>query len=246
MAPERTILLLQGDAEARLLADADVALEAVLGPGIRLVRAWAPRLDWLADGMVAPVEPGVPLQPVAGLLAAGHRMVILAALPSIACTSLRSADGTRLLAHQGLPAGLAGAGGPAGADDAPLAPSAVIAALEPQLEALLARGVAVAVCGGFRHVREPRRCRAGDGAVPLRDRIRELNLGLARLSQRTGCFVLDLDRPLAQEGGAPLECDCFGGDGRANEIALDELAALALDALPDEMAGLDAGAGLET
>jgi hypothetical protein len=45
--------------------------------------------------------------------------------------------------------------------------------------------------------------------------------------------VFDIDRPLAQEGGAPLDADCFGGEGRAAEIALDEFGALLLDALPD-------------
>jgi hypothetical protein len=69
----------------------------------------------------------------------------------------------------------------------------------------------------------------------LREVIRRSNLEVFRLSQRTGCFVLDFDRPLAQEGGASLNADCFGGDDRAAEIALDEFAALVLDAIPDSL-----------
>ena len=47
--------------------------------------------------------------------------------------------------------------------------------------------------------------------------------------------MLDLDRPLAQEGGDPLASDCFGGAGHAAELALEELVALVMDALPDEL-----------
>ena len=103
----------------------------------------------------------------------------------------------------------------------------------PVIERLHFQGSAVAVCMAFRHVREPLEFRVTDGAPTLRTRVRELNLEIARLSQRTGCFVFDMDRPLAQEGGATLDADCFGGDGRAAELALEEFAALALDALQD-------------
>jgi len=106
---------------------------------------------------------------------------------------------------------------------------------EPVIERLHDRGSAVAVCTAFRHVREPLEHRRRGGAPSLRELVRRTNLEAARLSRRTGCFVLDLDRPLAQEGGASLGADCFGGEGRAAEIALEELVALILDALPDDV-----------
>lgn len=213
MAADRTILLLEGDAEARLLADAEAALEALFaGGGMRLLRARAVRPEWLAEGAAVPAAARAEVEAARALLAQDHRLVLYAPLPALAA-------------------------------DAALAPDALLAALEPLVEAWLARGAQVALCTAFRHVPGPLEHRAG-GSEPLRERIRALNLGIARLSQRTGCFVLDLDRPLAQEGGATLGADCFGGEGRAAEIALDEFAALVLDALPDDVAGL-ADAGLE-
>jgi hypothetical protein len=106
--------------------------------------------------------------------------------------------------------------------------------LEPVIERLQARGSAVAVCTAFRRVKEPLEHRGREGAPALRELVRRTNREVIHLSRRTGCFVLDLDRPLAQEGGASLDADCFGGDGRAAEIALDEFAALLLDAMPDD------------
>jgi hypothetical protein len=69
----------------------------------------------------------------------------------------------------------------------------------------------------------------------LRERVRCTNLEVARLSHRTGCFVLDLDRSLAQRGGGPLGADCFGGAAQAAELAVEEFVALIADALPDEL-----------
>ncbi len=123
----------------------------------------------------------------------------------------------------------------------PLVPEAAAALLEPVVERMLAEGTAVAVCTAFRHVAEPLQFRPRDGRHDPAEIIRRTNLQVARLSQRTGCFVLDLDRPLAQEGGALLHADCFGGGARAQEIALDEFAALLLEALPDGLAMVAAG-----
>ena len=246
MTQPKTILLLQGDAEARLLEDADAALEAVFAGGnIRLVRAWAPRVDWLGEtaGGIATALPAAEpaLQSLPQLLAQSHRMVILSVLPSITRETLRLPDGTAVLAHDTLlaqwPEATVALIRASASVEPPLTPAAALAALEVQVDAWLDQGVAVALCNAFRHVREPLSHGAGDGAAALRDAIRELNLGLARISHRTGCFILDLDRPLAQEGGGPLGVDCFGGAGRAAELALDELASLALDALPVELMG---------
>jgi hypothetical protein len=122
----------------------------------------------------------------------------------------------------------------------PLNAEEALAALEALVVQLLDGGAAVAVCNAFRRVREPLSFQGSEGRAPLREQVRALNLGLARLSQRTGCYVFDIDRPLAQEGGAPLDADCFGGEGRAAEIALDEFGALLLDALPDGFMPLEA------
>ncbi len=77
----------------------------------------------------------------------------------------------------------------------PLVPEAAAALLEPVVERMLAEGTAVAVCTAFRHVAEPLQFRRETGGMTLREIIRRTNLQVARLSQRTGCFVLDLDRP---------------------------------------------------
>jgi hypothetical protein len=238
-----SILLLEGDAEAAFLADADAALAAVLPiPDLQLVRAWAARPDMLdpaappppaalqRQGLLADVDPRA-------LLAQGHRLVILAVLPAFTVPALRHRDGGVLLPHAGLraqwteaQAALVTAECSA---EAPMAPDAAVRALEPVIERLLDAGSAVAVCTAFRHVGSA--VASPDAAAALREDIRRCNLEVARLSQRTGCFVLDLDRPLAQEGGASLQADCFGGAGRAAEICLDEFAALVLDALPDAL-----------
>jgi hypothetical protein len=105
--------------------------------------------------------------------------------------------------------------------------------LELLIERLQARGAAVVLCATFRHVRQSPELPGRAAIVSLRETIRRMNLEVARLSRLTGCFVLDLDRPLAHEGGAVLDADCFGGEGRAAELALDEFAAVMLDAIPD-------------
>jgi hypothetical protein len=247
MPAPNTILLLQGDAEARLLADGEVALQAVFADAdVQLVRAWAPRPDWL--GPEAPAVPAFVAAGVQGeartLLAQPHKLVVFSLLPSIAVPALRHRDGGAFLAHAGVRATWSAAQAARVAAECAelpaLEPEAVVAAFEPHVEALLGRGIAVAVTTAFRRVREPLEFRGVAGARSLRERLRALNLEVARLSQRTGCFVLDLDRPLAQEGGVALDADCFGGGERAAEIVLDEFAALVLDALPDGLAGLEA------
>ncbi|MFM2288551.1 MAG: hypothetical protein RL684_1694 [Pseudomonadota bacterium] len=242
MTTTSSILLLQGDAEASLLADGEVALQAVFPDAdVQFIRAWATRPDWLGDDASAPpafvADGAAGLHDVRELLAQPHRLVVFSLFPSISVPALRDRDGGAFLAHAGLRASWSdeqAARVAAECTELPaLAPEAAAAALEPVIEALLARGVAVAVTNAFRRVREPLEFRGTGGQRSLRERLRALNLEIARLSQRTGCFVLDFDRPLAQEGGAPLDADCYGGGERAAEIALDEFAALVLDALPD-------------
>jgi len=244
VARPATILLLEGDAEAQWLADAEAIIPAVL-PDVELqmVRAWATRPDQLDPaaegppaalrrrGLIADLDPRV-------LLQQGHRLVIFSLLPAVALPALRHRDGGIFLPHRGLAAGWPpDAAAQLAAEcsrEAPMPADEAAAALEPIVEGLLAAGTAVAVCTAFRHVDEPLQYRAGIDPPALRERIRRCNLEVARLSRRTGCFVLDLDRPLAQEGGGALQADCHGGAGRAAEIALDEFAALLLDALPIE------------
>ena len=50
-----------------------------------------------------------------------------------------------------------------------------------------------------------------------------------------GTGMLDLDRPLAERGGGPLDADCFGGAADAAELAVEELVALIAEAVPDEL-----------
>lgn len=238
-----SVLLLQGDAEASLLADGDVALQAIFPEReIVITRLWATRPDWLAsDALVVPAhwnEQGEFLDGnVAEQLREPHRLVVISLLSAVALPAYQHASGARFVAHrnlmQALPAAVV--------EDIqqhcqrldPMQPEAAIAAIEPVVEALLANGVAVAIVNAFRHVKEALAFQSDDTTPSLRERVRRLNLLIAQLSQRTGCFVLDVDRPLAQVGGATLQADCFGGNERAAELVLDEFAALALDALPD-------------
>jgi hypothetical protein len=124
-------------------------------------------------------------------------------------------------------------------EEPPLAPADAAASLESMVLQLKERGTEVAVCTSFRHVKEPLVHQHRAGAPSLRERVRQVNLEVARLSRRTGCFVFDLDRPLAQEGGARLAADCFGGEGRAAEIALDEFLGLLFDVLPADALSLE-------
>jgi hypothetical protein len=239
------ILLLQGDAEARLLADAQPAIESVLPDRqVQLLRAWITRPDWLD-----PEAPGQPQtlrrygllenRDVRALLEQPQRLVIISFLPVVAMPALKHRDGGVFLAHQGLcecwsPEDAARVHAECELQPA-LTPHEAALAFEPIIDRLQQRGAAVAVVTAFRHVREPLRHQASVGPPPLRELVRRANLEVARLSQRMGCFVLDLDRPLAQEGGDPLASDCFGGSGHAAELALEELVALMMDALPDEL-----------
>jgi hypothetical protein len=243
VATGNSILLLLGDAEARLLADADVAIQAVfMGAEVELARAWATRTDWLVAG-----SPGVPRTLVErGLLPdidlpaqmqARHRLVVIPLWPAVSTPAWRHRDGGAFLAHRSL---LSGWGPETEAavraectELPPMTPAAAAAALEPHIERLLADGVAVALCTAFRHVEEPLSFRLAAGRSTLREAVRRTNLEVVQLSRRTGCFVLDVDRPFAQEGGEALQADCFGGGERAAEIALDEFAAMVVEALPD-------------
>jgi hypothetical protein len=250
MPTPNSILLLQGDAEARLLADADSVMRVVFPEReLRLIRAWTTRPDWLGPDAEGPPRSLIcagllPKDDVRELLKTPHRLVVFALLPSVSVPALRHRDGGVFLAHQALRASWSAEAAARLAAEcttmSSLVPRAAVAALEPVIERLHFQGSAVAVCTAFRRVREPLETRITDGAPTLRTRVRELNLEIARLSQRTGCFVFDIDRPLAQEGGATLDADCFGGEGRAAELALEEFAALALDALPDDLMPMEA------
>ncbi len=240
-----SILLLQGDAEARLLAGAQPAIQSVLPDRqVQLIRAWSTRPDWLDRD--APGPPGTLRRrglledlDVRALLEQPQRLVIFSFLPAVALAALKHRDGGVFLAHQGVrerwsPQDAAVIEAQCAQQPA-LSPHDAAMALEPIIERLQRRGTAVAITSAFRHVREPLQHQQRTGPPPLRELIRRSNLEVARLSQRTGCFVLDLDRPLAQEGGEALASDCFGGTGRAAELALEELVALLMDALPDEL-----------
>jgi hypothetical protein len=241
---ELPILLLQGDAEARLLADAEASLQAVLPHReVKLTTAWVPRADWLDPVAPPPPEPLrrrglIPDVDARELLEQPHRLVLFSLLPSVAIPALRHRSGGAFLVHQGLRARWSPEDREAVmaecTEEPPLSAREATAALEPVIARLQERGAVVAVCSAFRHVKEPLDPKRREGPPSLRELVRHTNLEAARLSQRTGCFVFDVDRPLAEEGGAPLGTDCFGGTGRAAEIAMDELVALLLDTLPDD------------
>lgn len=243
VSPTLPILSLQGDAESRLLAGAAGFLQALLPHrAIAWTSAWCPRADML--GPEAPPPPAalrarglIPDVDPRALLEAPQRLVLVPLLPSVAVPALRHRSGGVFLAHAGLRAAWSPEQAAAVRAECeelpPLSPEDAAAALAPAIERLQDRGAAVAVCTAFRHVRAPLADRRG-AAPGLRELVRRVNLEAARLSHRTGCFVLDVDRPLAEEGGASLQADCFGGDGRASEIALDELLGLVFDALPDD------------
>ncbi|MBS2022461.1 MAG: hypothetical protein JST92_08630 [Deltaproteobacteria bacterium] len=111
----------------------------------------------------------------------------------------------------------------------------VDALLTELIEGVQARGGVAALCTLFRHVAGPRA-----ETQELRERIRVVNLRARRLSQRTGCFVFDLDRVLSHTGGASLQADVHGGGGEAvSSMLLDELVVLLpemLGARPTEAA----------
>jgi hypothetical protein len=235
-----SILLLQGDAEAQLLADAELALPLVFPDReVQLVRAWMSRPDWLQSDTTA-----VQVREARERLEQPHALVILPLLPAVAVRALRHGSGELFLEHQALRAlwssEQAAANDAACTVQAPLSPQDAAAALEPIIERLQQRGAVVALTTGFRHVREPLQHRHTGDPQTLRERVRRTNLEVARLSHRTGCFVLDLDRSLAEWGGGPLDTDCFGGAARAAELAVEEFVALLADALPDELLCVEA------
>jgi hypothetical protein len=244
LATTFSILLLEGDAEHRLLADADVAIQSVFADrDVQFVRQWATRPDWLGLTASALRSDMLPGTEVRELLEQPHRLVIFALLPAVAMPALHHRSGAMFLAHRGLRANwspeTAAAMAAECAEEPSISPAEAATALEPVIERLQSGGSAVAVCTAFRRVQEPLEHRGREGTPALRELVRGINLEVVRLSRRTGCFVLDLDRPLAQEGGASLDADCFGGGGRAAEIALDEFAALLLDAMPDDFMPLE-------
>ncbi|HEY5263478.1 MAG TPA: hypothetical protein VIJ37_00685, partial [Steroidobacteraceae bacterium] len=202
------------------------------------------RPDWLDAAAFAPPENlrsqgAITDVDVRALLEDPHRLVIFALWPAVSVPAYRHRDGCVFLAHRALSTSWSAeiaASIAADCDEVqPLSPHDAAKSLQPIIERLQARGTAVAVCTVFRHVHEPFEHKRRNGDLSLRELARRTNLEVARLSLRTGCFVLDFDRPLAQEGGASLQADCFGGDGRAAEIALDEFVALIMDALPADL-----------
>jgi hypothetical protein len=235
-----SILLLQGDAEAQLLADAELALQLVFADReVRMVRAWMSRPDWLESDAT-----GVQVREARDRLEQPHTLVILSLLPAVAVRALRHGSGELFLEHRALraqwSAEQAAANDAACTVQAPLSPQDAAAALEPIVERLQQRGAVVALTTGFRHVREPLQQRYTGDPPTLRERVRRTNLEVAHLSHRTGCFVLDLDRSLAQWGGGPLGADCFGGAAQAAELAVEEFVALIADALPAELVSAEA------
>jgi len=235
-----SILLLQGDAEAQLLADAELALPLVFPDReVRMDRAWMSRPDWLQSDTTA-----AQVREAREQLEQPHTLVILSLLPAVAVRALQHASGELFLEHLGVraqwSAEQAATNDAACTVQAPLSPQDAAAALEPIVERLQQRGAVVALTTGFRHVREPLQHQHTGDPSTLRERVRRTNLEVARLSHRTGCFVLDLDRSLAEWGGGPLGADCFGGTGQAAELAVEEFVALLADALPDELVSAEA------
>jgi hypothetical protein len=235
-----SILLLQGDAEAQLLADAQTALQLVFPDReVQLARTWMSRPDWLESESTAEQ-----VREARDRLGHLHSLVILSLLPAVAVRALRHCSGELFLEHRGLrsrwSAEQAAANDAACTVQAPILPQQAAAALEPIVERLQQQGATVALTTGFRHVRDPLQHRHTGAQPTLRELVRRTNLEVARLSHRTGCFVLDLDRALAEWGGGPLAADCFGGGAQAAELAVEELVALITEALPDEF--LSAGA----
>lgn len=238
-----SVLILDGDAESRLLMDAEIATQAIFADQqMRVARAWSTRPDWLdARGPELPqglVSSGAfPGTDARTLLGEPYRLVVLSTLPAVAFPALRHRDGGAFIAPRGLratwSADIAARVAAECTEEPPMAPADAAAVLELLIERWQARGTAVALCTTFRHVRQSPEVPGREAVAALRETIRRMNLEVARLSRLTGCYVLDLDRPLAHEGGAVLDADCFGGQGRAAELALDEFAAVMLDAIPD-------------
>jgi hypothetical protein len=242
--PTISILALQGDAEATLLALAGASLPALFPDReVIFTTAWATRSDLLAADAPPPplslrAQGLLPDLDVRDLLRQKHDLVLLSLLPDAALPLFKSNDGGSFVQHRTVAATWSEQQRSAVAQSCVDVGLLDLGDAEKALEAAIVRlqdnGAVVALCTVFRHVTEPLEHRVGTTVSPLRERIRAVNLMAARLSQRTGCFVLDLDRALAHEGGRALSIDCFGGASpRAQELALDELFALVLDALPE-------------
>ena len=224
-----SVLILAGDAEGRLFAQAEPTLQACFpNAELSVTSAWTTRSDLLGDDAR-----------VAELLKQPHDLVILSTLADVALPLWSGPQG-RFVVHRGV----AEAWSPSERSEVEKSSSmgalieleTAVKSLEGVVEQLMERGQAVALCNVFRHVPEPLQHRLTPGPDSLRRRTLMMNLEVARLSQRTGCFVVDLDRVLAHEGGAALNADCFGGGERAEELAIEELVAVVLDALP-QLAG---------
>lgn len=235
-----SILILQGDAEAKLLANAELAVQAVVpDKETRVTRAWAVRPDWLDAAASAPPAPLrerglIDDADARKLLEQTYDLVLFSFLPLIAMPALRHRSGGSFIAHDGVRATWTPCDASMIAEECteelPLSARDAACSLEKVIDRLHSRGSRTAVTMAFRHVLEPLAHRRVEGAATRRELVRQANLEVARLSQRTGCFVFDLDRPLAHEGGARLAADCQGGADAAAEIALEEFAALVLDA----------------
>jgi hypothetical protein len=235
------ILILQGDAEARLLKEAEATLQAGFPDcAVRVTNTWTTRSDFLgSDASSTPWIRGHQLLPTPGtkeVLEGSYDLVLLSVLADAVLSIQRTPDGGSFVPHRELVERWSAPQRAAIAADCVdgglLGPTESANVLEPLIEELQHRGSAVAICNVFRHVSSETERRLGRTKSSLRERIRATNLNVTRLSRSTGCFVLDLDRALAHAGGTPLETDCFGGNGRAEELAMEELFALVLEAVP--------------
>ena len=232
-----SVLILQGDAEARLFAQAELTLQGCFpSADLRVRSAWTTRSDLLREETTDKQANGpFGWPPVSELLKQPHDLVIMSTLPDVALPVWSGPRG-RFVVHRGVAEACSAderseleTGSRVGAL---IEPETAAQCLESVIGELMDRGQAVAVCNVFRRVPEPLQHRVVPGAVSLRRRTLAMNLEVAKLSHRTGCFVVDLDRVLAHEGGAALNADCFGGGERAEELALEELVAVVLEALP--------------
>src|SRR3954469_15180611 len=103
-----SVLIVNGDAESRLLSDAEIALQAIFADQeMRVARAWATRPDWLdARGPELPrglLSSGAfPGTDARTLLDQPHRVVVLSTLPAVAFPTLRHRDGGAFIAPRGL------------------------------------------------------------------------------------------------------------------------------------------------
>ena len=232
-----SVLILQGDAEALLFAQAELTLQACFPSAeISVHSAWTTRSDLLGDAATDnQAKGGWGKPPISELLAQPHDLVILSTLPDVALP-LWSGPRGRFVVHRGVAESWSASERSEVEGESSVGAmvdlEAAVESLQRVIEELMSRGQAVALCNVFRRVPEPLQHRVTPGSVSLRRRALAMNLEVAKLSHRTGCFVVDLDRVLAHEGGAALNADCFGGGERAEELALEELVAVVLEALP--------------